>query len=127
MAGSGTLTPPATAFEYDVVRLTGALSGTRTINWSIGSTERRQILLWNDTTGTAELYVKHPSEGGMGIRTTRGGQSILINDGTAVIDVTAAATRVPFYVLEWDGTAKTVNLGDAYPRGVDLGSCFYGF
>jgi hypothetical protein len=125
VAGTGTISPAATEFEYEIIRATGILTGDRTVNWPGTSTDRRQILFWNDTSGNFDLYVKATADAGAGIRTTQGAQSILINDGTEVVDVTAAVTRVPFYVLEFDGSPQTVDLGRYYPFDTDLGACFY--
>lgn len=125
VSGAGVINPAAAVFGYAVVELTGLLTGNRTINWPVANT-RQTIIFWNNTTGDFTLFVKATPEATATVYVSRGAQSILINDGTTVIDVTAAISHVPFYVLESDGvTPQTVDCGPFYTPNVDLGECFY--
>lgn len=88
VAGSGTISPNAKLFGYAIARLTGVLTGNRTVNWPITEDTRQTIIFWNDTTGAFTLHVKATPEA-TGIELAQGALGIFVNDGA---NVTAIVT-----------------------------------
>lgn len=125
VAGIGAISPASASFKAGIVKLTGVLTGDRTVNWPTDNLS--ELTFWNATTGEFNLFVKTPTEA-TGVRVNSGQQAILVNDGTNVYNITPSPDYAS--VLEFplenaiDGSAH-INHGKFWPTTTSLGPCYW--
>lgn len=74
-----------------VIKLTGVLTGARTVYMTVALGSARSFIVWNATTGAFSLTIKTTAGGSTGVAVTQTKKVLLFHDGTNVM---AAAPEV---------------------------------